>query len=121
MAVRVALATRLLSVADARAVETYTSPVPLFASGTEAAEHGLADLDAPSLEAVRAIAKVDRRRAGLTGRGEAIGNAPTSEAFRAIAELNRRLAAFVQTEAAGGTPPAGEPGIPPSEQGPAVS
>ncbi|MEV4174706.1 hypothetical protein [Nonomuraea sp. NPDC049709] len=73
MAVRAALATGLLSVADARAVETYASPVPLCASGTRAAEHGLADLDAPSLEAVRAIAKVDRRRAAMTVQDEATG------------------------------------------------
>jgi hypothetical protein len=70
LAVRVALATKLLSVADARAVETYTSPVPLFASGTQAAEHGVADLNTPSLEAVQAIAKVDRRRTAPTVQGE---------------------------------------------------
>ncbi len=118
LAVRVALATGLLSVANARAVETYTSPVPLFASGAQAAEHGLADLDTPSLDAVQAIAKFDRRRATLNRQGEASGNTPTLEAVRAIAELNRRLAALVQSQAAGSTPRADEPGIPPSRAGP---
>jgi hypothetical protein len=62
--------------------------VPLFASGAQAAEHGLADLDAPSLEAVRAIT-----------------------------ELNRKLAALAQPEATVSTPRANNPGIPPSEPG----
>jgi hypothetical protein len=117
LAVRVALATGLLSVADARALETYTSPVPLFASGAQAAEHGLADLDAPSLEAVRAIAKVDRRRAAPTLQGETTGNTPTTEAAKAITELNRKLAALAQPEATVSTPRADNPGIPPSEPG----
>lgn len=41
----------------------YESPVPLFASGAEAAAHGLADLDAPSERARQAIGKLERRRA----------------------------------------------------------
>lgn len=40
----------------------YRSPVPLFASGAEAAAHGLAEIDAPSDAARRAIDKLERRR-----------------------------------------------------------
>ena len=40
----------------------YRSPVPLFASGTAAAEHGLADVVAPQPEAQQAIAKLVRQR-----------------------------------------------------------
>jgi hypothetical protein len=40
----------------------YRSPVPLFASGQEAAEHGLAEVDAPSDAARFAIRKLLGRR-----------------------------------------------------------
>ncbi|QFG10349.1 DUF6283 family protein [Mycobacterium phage DyoEdafos] len=40
----------------------YTSPVPLFTSGHEAAEHGMRDIDAPDEDAERAIAKIVKRR-----------------------------------------------------------
>jgi hypothetical protein len=49
------------------AVYEYVSPVPLFASGAEAAEHGRCDLDAPSPEATRKMAQLrgmQSRRAG---------------------------------------------------------
>ncbi|WP_425434388.1 DUF6283 family protein [Nonomuraea wenchangensis] len=88
LAVRVTLATGLLSPADARAVETYTSPVPLFASGTQAAEHGLADLDTPSPQAVQAIATFDRRRAAPAVQGEAT-TAPTPDTVQPIADPHR--------------------------------
>lgn len=103
LAVRIALATGLLSPANARAVESYTSPVPLFASGTQAADHGLADLDTPSLEAVHAIAAFDRRRAAPAVQGEAT-TAPTPEMVQPIADLNRQLATLAQSEPAGDTP-----------------
>lgn len=41
----------------------YESPVPLFASGAEAAAHGLADVAEPSEAARHAIGKLERRRA----------------------------------------------------------
>ncbi|MEZ7124643.1 DUF6283 family protein [Nonomuraea sp. AD125B] len=120
LAVRVALATGLLCPANARAVESYTSPVPLFASGSQAADHGLADLDTPSLEAVQAIAAFDRRRPAPTVRGEAT-TTPTPEMVQPIANLNRQPAALAQSEPAGDTPRADKPGIPPSKPDPAGS
>jgi hypothetical protein len=41
----------------------YRSPIPLFASGAEAAAHGMAGIEAPPEAARRAIAKIERRRA----------------------------------------------------------
>ena len=43
---------------------TYKSPVPVFASGAEAAEHGLAGIENPSPAALRSIEKLQRRRQG---------------------------------------------------------
>lgn len=40
----------------------FDSPVPLFASGTEAAAHGVRDIDAPGVAAVVAIDKIAARR-----------------------------------------------------------
>ena len=40
---------------------TYRSPVPLFASGAEAAAHGLRDVDHPGPAARAAIAKLERK------------------------------------------------------------
>jgi hypothetical protein len=40
----------------------YTTDVPLFGSGAEAAAHGLADVDAPGPEAAEAIAKLIAQR-----------------------------------------------------------
>jgi hypothetical protein len=44
-------------------------------------------------------------------------DAPSLEAVRAITELNRKLAALAQPEATVSTPRADNPGIPPSEPG----
>ena len=41
----------------------YESPVPLFASGAEAAEHGRREIEAPPEEADRVILKIVQRRA----------------------------------------------------------
>jgi hypothetical protein len=49
--------------ADFDAVYAYVSPVPLFASGAEAAAHGLADVEAPDDRAAAAIGKLERQRA----------------------------------------------------------
>lgn len=43
----------------------YVSPVPLFASGGEAADHGLADIESPGRAARRAMAKIMVRRGDL--------------------------------------------------------
>ena len=45
----------------ASAVEGYVSEVPLFASGTEAAEWGLSGVDEPDERAQRAIGKLTRK------------------------------------------------------------
>ncbi|MGV1682932.1 DUF6283 family protein [Sphingopyxis sp. NJF-3] len=42
-------------------VFTYASPVPLFASGREAAEHGLLGVSAPDRRARQAIGKLQRK------------------------------------------------------------
>ncbi len=44
-------------------VYDYVSPVPLFASGAEAAEHGLRDVTEPSTSAVRAMRAIGQIRA----------------------------------------------------------
>lgn len=41
----------------------YESPIPLFASGAEAALHGLSGIDNPSPEALAAMSKLQRKRA----------------------------------------------------------
>jgi hypothetical protein len=61
----VALIARHIDEATYRAVVTYESPVPLFASGREAADHGLADIDHPGERAKRLIAKISRTRTDL--------------------------------------------------------
>lgn len=40
----------------------YTTEVPLFGSGAEAAEHGMRDIDAPGEDAQAAISKLVRKR-----------------------------------------------------------
>jgi hypothetical protein len=53
---------------DVEAYETtvaYVSPVPIFASGNEAADHGQVDIWAPGLEAARLMDKIFRVRGDL--------------------------------------------------------
>ncbi|WP_432421517.1 hypothetical protein [Nocardia carnea] len=45
---------------------SYRSPVPLFESGNDAADHGQADIDCPSPEAVKAIKSIIEKRSDLT-------------------------------------------------------
>ena len=47
---------------DIDATIDYTSPVELFASGADAAEHGMAQISEPGPRAVSAMAKIARRR-----------------------------------------------------------
>jgi hypothetical protein len=47
---------------DGEAVLSYESPVPLFASGAEAAEHGRRDIEEPSPEARKLASKIKRVR-----------------------------------------------------------
>lgn len=44
-------------------VYTYVSPVPLFASGAEAAAHGLRDIEQPTAEAWQQLLAIRRRAA----------------------------------------------------------
>ncbi|MEV0357160.1 DUF6283 family protein [Nocardia sp. NPDC050697] len=49
------------------AVFAYESPVELFASGNEAADHGQAEMDDPREAAVRLMNKIARSRPGVIG------------------------------------------------------
>lgn len=47
---------------DFNATIDYVSPVPLFASGAEAADHGMAEIEMPGSRAVAAMTKITRKR-----------------------------------------------------------
>lgn len=55
-----------VSVETAEAIVDYVSPVPLFASGAEAAAHGRSAIEAPGEDAVEAIQKIERVRNDVT-------------------------------------------------------
>lgn len=61
LAMRIAVADKSLTVAEMQAVADFVSPVELWGSGAEAAEHGLADVGQPGRAAREVIAKVTRR------------------------------------------------------------
>jgi hypothetical protein len=63
LSLRVALRTGFMSAADYEATVAYSSPVPLFASGSEAAEHGKAGIEQPGVPARQVIGKLSRRLA----------------------------------------------------------
>lgn len=63
LALRLAAATGQMSADDVAACLDFASPVPLFRSGAEAAEHGRAEIPAPGTSARRVMAKVSRRKA----------------------------------------------------------
>lgn len=58
LSVRIAGATGQLAPQVIEDLFDYTTPVPLFASGAEAAEHGLVDVESPNEKARRVIAKL---------------------------------------------------------------
>lgn len=60
--VRLAAFSGLLPLGELDALLDYTTDVPLFQSGGEAAAHGLAQLDAPDEKAVRVIDKLAAKR-----------------------------------------------------------
>lgn len=62
LALRVAVAQGEITVQTAEAIRDYTSPVPLFASGAEAAAHGRRDLLTPGPEAHHSMDKIVRIR-----------------------------------------------------------
>lgn len=65
LAVRLALIQARISPHTFEQAQGYESPVPLFTSGVEAAEHGQRDIDQPGLGAQLAIWKVARTRSDL--------------------------------------------------------
>jgi hypothetical protein len=67
-ALRIAVRKGLMTAQVAEAVRDYVSPVPLFLSGAQAAEHGLAQLTHPGPQAAEAIAKIERARSDLPDR-----------------------------------------------------
>ena len=85
LAYRVAVPYGVLSMADLEATMDYRSPVPLFASGEEAARHGVAEIDAPSADAQAAIEKIRRARPSVSG---------------SAADVNRRGGPLLSREAA---------------------
>lgn len=62
LGLRVAVLTGRVAAEDVDAILDYETDVPLFASGAEAAAHGMAESDAPGEKAVETIVKLERRR-----------------------------------------------------------
>ncbi|MER7805377.1 DUF6283 family protein [Streptomyces parvulus] len=65
LALRVALLEGRISQETFTATSGYHSPVPLFASGREAADHGQAEIPRPGQEAARLIGKISQIRTDL--------------------------------------------------------
>ncbi|SEE71658.1 hypothetical protein SAMN05216532_8486 [Streptomyces sp. 2231.1] len=66
LALRVAAAAGDIDLETAEAIRDYLSPVALFASGAEAAAHGIREITGPGPDARRSIAKIRRTRTHLT-------------------------------------------------------
>lgn len=66
LALRVGVARREITVETAEEIRDYVSPVPLFASGAEAAAHGVRDIHRPGPAACTAMAKISRVRTDIT-------------------------------------------------------
>jgi hypothetical protein len=66
MALRVAAVSGEISAEAVQTVRDYVSPVPLFASGTQAAAHGMSGIEEPGEDARRVIRKIERTRTDLT-------------------------------------------------------
>lgn len=62
LGLRIASADQEITKENLDAVLEYTTDVPLFASGKEAAEHGLREIEWPPAEAIRTMTKLKRRR-----------------------------------------------------------
>lgn len=56
------LAMRMIREPVDPAVWDYESPVPVFSSGREAADHGMRDIDNPGPAALAAVARLERKR-----------------------------------------------------------
>lgn len=66
LALRLALIRGRIVPQTFEAVDSYQSPVPLFGSGAEAADHGQREIDRPGSSARRVIRKIVRNRTDLT-------------------------------------------------------
>lgn len=62
LGLRIASAFGHMTAEEIEATIDYTTTVPLFGSGAEAAEHGMRDIEGPSESAERAIQKISKRR-----------------------------------------------------------
>lgn len=62
MALRMAVLTGTVSPETLDEILDYASPVPVFGSGAEAAEHGKSEIEAPSEKAVRIIDRIVAKR-----------------------------------------------------------
>jgi hypothetical protein len=62
LALRFALMLGTMTADDVDATIDYVSPVPLFSSGAQAADHGEAEIADPSVSAVKAMAKIHHVR-----------------------------------------------------------
>jgi hypothetical protein len=86
LALRMALVLSSMTAQAVEATRTYVSPVALFSSGAEAAAHGMAAIEDPDVEALMAMAKVERvrnTRQGLAQRRSAVsGGAATVDGDR---------------------------------------
>ncbi|MEU2955934.1 DUF6283 family protein [Streptomyces xanthochromogenes] len=65
LALRIGILTGTIDDATYQAALEYVSPIPLFATGNEAADHGQARLTEPSTAADRLITKISRTRSDL--------------------------------------------------------
>lgn len=65
LGLRIAVAEQRMAVETAQAVRDYVSPVPLFSSGHEAMEHGVAEIDEPGERAFALMDKIERVRRDL--------------------------------------------------------
>ncbi|GGX36468.1 DUF6283 family protein [Streptomyces noursei] len=65
LALRIALLAGQIDASTYQAAAEYVSPVPLFSSGAEAADHGQADINQPTDEARQLIGKIAKVRGDL--------------------------------------------------------
>ena len=65
LALRFAVIDGLITSDVAQSIIDYVSPVPLFDTATEAAEHGRAEIESPREAARMTIAKISRKRSDL--------------------------------------------------------
>lgn len=68
---RIACAIGVIPREDQEAVLDYTTTTPLFASGEEAAEHGKAEIDAPSERASRTVERILKKPSPMAPRSQA--------------------------------------------------